>query len=282
MIVNPLLGKTGRLGNQLWEIASTVGIAANRMEPVKFSYWEYTDYFSVNPKVFCEPGETPIGTSVYDLPEVQRLGQYAPYLQDLSFFEDIAPNIRLAFEPSTLAEEELARPDLREFWELPEPKLALHIRRGDNATSGQRNERGFHPLRPMSYYADALVSLENTGSIVVFSDDIPWCRANLISLKGRTDIYFFEGGPGRARECEDRYMVEPARDWIDLLAMATCDQFILSNSTYSWWAAFLSGVDGANIRYPDASVWFGPKLQDIDASLMFPLDWVPILHEQQV
>lgn len=287
-LVNNHIGTTGRLGNQLWEIASTIGIALARGENAKFNHWEYTEFFNVDADWFAPPGVTALGRNVYELAEIEHLGEYKWYLQDYSFFARIASFMRHVFEPSTLAEEELARPDLAEFWELPEPKLALHIRRGDNATSRERNEQGFHPLRPMRYYRDCLAQLDGFESVAVFSDDLQWCRENVPTLVNEyssfvhTDvpIHYFEGGPARAREHEDRYLVEPVLDWIDLLAMATCDRFILSNSSYSWWGAFLSGVDGSMIRYPDASVWYGPRLRDINASLMFPPDWVPVLHPQ--
>lgn len=285
VICNPLVGTTGRLGNQLWEIASTLGIAQGYGEQVQFPYWEYTEFFNVDPAWFCAKGETPQGRSVYDLPDVAHLGQYAPYLQDLAFFEFVQTEIRRVFEPSMIAELELARPDLQAFWDLPEPKLGLHIRRGDNATSHERGEQGFHPLRPPQYYVDALYQLDGYCSIAVFSDDLEWCREHipaLLRVHSSLDapVHFFDGGPARSRECEDRYLVEPVRDWVDLLAMSTCDRFVLSNSSYSWWAAFLSGVPGSMIRYPDASVWYGPKLRGINASLMFPPDWVPVLHPQ--
>lgn len=286
-ISNNRIGTTGRLGNQLWEIASTIGIAYARGDVAKFNHWEYTDFFNVDKAWFAPEGKPSWqGLDVYSLPEVEHLHEYKWYLQDYSFFADIPSFIRNIFEASTRAEEELARPDLAEFWELPEPRLALHIRRGDNATARQRNEQGFHPLRPPQYYVDALYQLDGYCSIAVFSDDLPWCRENIPALLrqhpslGDVPVYFFDGGPARARECEDRYLVDPVLDWIDLLAMASCDRFVLSNSSYSWWAAFLSGVVGSMIRYPDASVWYGPKLSGINASLMFPPDWVPVLHPQ--
>lgn len=283
LICNPLVGTTGRLGNQLWEIASTLGIAAHYDEAVSFPYWEYTEFFNVDADWFVDKGEPVRGRSVYDLPDVQHLGQYAPYLQDFGLFELVQGEIRHLFEPSLLAEKELARPDLQAFWELPEPRLGLHIRRGDNASSHLRGEQGFHPLRPQQYYVNSLRQLDGYCSIAVFSDDLEWCRDSIPVMLddhhlGDVPVLFFEGGPARSRECDDRYLVEPVRDWVDLLAMATCDRFVLSNSSYSWWAAFLSGVPGSMIRYPDASVWYGPKLRDINASLMFPPDWVPVLH----
>lgn len=285
MIVNTRLGTTGRLGNQLWEIASTVGLARKYNTEPWFNYWEYTRFFNVNPYWFAKKGEpVTAGQDVYTLGDVQHMGDHKWYLQDYSLFKNDVDEVRRMFEPSITAEEQLARPDLAEFWELPEPKLALHVRRGDNASARERNEQGFHPLRPSEYYVDAMHQLDGYASIAVFSDDLRWCREKIPALCNvfgiSEPIYYFEGGPARSREHEDRYLVEPVRDWIDLLAMATCDRFILSNSTYSWWAAFLSGVDGSMIRYPDASVWFGPRLQSIDASLMFPPDWVPVLHPQ--
>jgi hypothetical protein len=266
------LGKAGRLGNQLWQIAATVGIARQRNEQVLLPWWEYQEFFNVPDVWFLDKGITPSGTSVNE--HVRHLPPEAkPYLQDYSLFAHIEDEIRQVFQPSASAQAKL------NTFELPEtPRLALHVRRGDMATAHLRGEEGYHPLRPMSYYQDAVASFDGYRSAIVFSDDIPWCREAFADSFDSKNLVFFEGGPSRSRECEDRYLIEPALDWIDLLMMAQCQQFILSNSTYSWWAAFISGTPGDQIRYP--LPWFGPKLQMIDASLMFPSDWRPISHLQ--
>lgn len=262
----PQLGNSGRLGNQLWQIASTAGVAAAMDADPAFPPWEYQSVFSVPEEFFGEPAGVEISTLISHLPDVAK-----PYLQDYGLWKDIASTIRDWFRPTIWASAIVdTYPGQKKLQQLPRPWVALHVRRGDLATAHLRQEEGYHPLRPMSYYEEALERC--SGSLIVFSDDIPWCKQNLDA------DHFFEGGPPRPRETESDYRSAPVLDWIDLLAMPQCDQFILSNSTYSWWGAWLSGKSHVIYPWP----WFGPKLREIDASLMFPSEWTRLTHKRVV
>jgi hypothetical protein len=263
------LSKAGRLGNQLWQIASTLGVGIDHGYRVVFPSWDYQPFFSV-PKSYFVPGGLPVMevTSVVKGYPPEAL----PYLQDCFLIKPADRLIREIFKPSDVAQahiEEL-RPD---WWnDLPRPAVALHVRRGDNVTHPQ----GYHPLRSMDYYHRALEQLPAAKSIVVFSDDLTWCRE---TLKFDLPTYFFDGGVPRPREYADRaaYEVPGFTDWVDLFVMTELDLHVISNSTYAWWGAFLS--ENRSPIYPDN--WFGRYLQMIDTSLMFPPDWVQVHDETQ-
>ena len=57
---------------------------------------------------------------------------------------------------------------------------------------------------------------------IIFSDDIEWCREN---IKFSENIYYEDG-------------TDPV--WEKLRLMYSCKHFIISNSTFSWWAQYLS------------------------------------------
>lgn len=276
-ITCPQLGNAGRLGNQLWQIASTIGIARREGEDFAFPAWAYQDVFGVPDEKFSNWVPDGIPVEEY-LPKYSPMDPRAyPYLQDYSLWERDRYAILNMLEPYQYAYEKLEEgySSYREMMLLPEPRVALHIRRGDNATAHLRNEQGHHPLRPIEYYVEALeyYRTENGNlNLVIFSDDIPWCE-NAFSDWGAV---FFKGGAARPKEHEPEYRTAPVEDWVDLVAMTRCQQFILSNSTYSYWGAMLSGAEGADITYPWP--WFGPKLNYIDASLMFPHDWKRLNH----
>ena len=66
-----------------------------------------------------------------------------------------------------------------------------------------------------------------------FSDDINWCRENL-SING---ICFF---------------VENFKDELyELKLMSQCNHFIIANSTFSWWGAWLSVNADKKVIMPD-------------------------------
>jgi hypothetical protein len=147
--------------------------------------------------------------------------------------------------------------------------IALHVRRGDTVTQ----PKGFQPLAPLSYYTDALTSVDPDQQlgVVVFSDDIKWCRRNLGPAIADRAVCFVDHGPGRSHK-PAVYSRQAPVDWLDIQLMALCRHHVISNSTYAWWGAWLSGNPAP--RYP--SVWWGPNLAHIDPTLMIPDGWVEI------
>ena len=166
MITYRELGRNGRLGNQLWQIASTIGIARNQGEAAGFPFWRYQPYFSVPGEFFPDLDAAPS----YDLG--------CDYLQDLKYLEGIETELRTYFRPSPDVWGRLAR-RFDDVVTLAH-KTSVHVRRGDYV----ENPDLFPPL-PLEYYAEAM-ELTN-GPYLVFSDDVGWCRRNLPG-----DCYFME------------------------------------------------------------------------------------------
>jgi len=262
------LGNHGRIGNQLWQLAGTLGIARSRGEDVSFPRWAYESVFSVPRSWFNDPVT---GTDASDF--TQYLGeQGSTYLQDFFLWSNIQDEVREILQPGDLAQTELNKPNYARYFDLTGRVLAVHVRRGDNATAHLRGEQGHHPLRPFQYYEEAIARFPDHDHIVIFSDDIPWCRN---AFRDYSPM-FFEGGPARPKEHEPEFATAPVLDWIDLLAMTHADYFVMSNSSYSWWGAYLSGTAPENIVYP----WpfFGPKLANLQAERMFPPGWQRLDH----
>lgn len=263
------LSQAGRLGNQLWQIAATLGIAQARNENVSFPPWDYEPYFSVPAALFNDKGGTDVTVFVDHLDPRAR-----PYLQDYRLIRDVEHIVRQYFRPSELAAKTLNDVAYDWYRDLPRPRTVLHVRRGDNVT----HPPGYHPLRSLDYYRRSLELLPDTASVVVFSDDVPWCAVHLPPALER-ELHFYRGIP-RPREYVDRqkYLDAPILDWIDLFLMAEAEHHIISNSTYAWWGAFLS-ADPAPI-YP--SNWFGWRVNGYtDASLMFPPNWREVHDDTQ-
>lgn len=107
-----------------------------------------------------------------------------------------------------------------EFLELKQQmqscnSVALHVRRGDYLLHPN------HLVLPLQYYQNALSymgSMKKDVELFVFSDDIEWCKENFM------DCHFVEVG----NEC------------LEFELMRSCKHFIIANSTFSWWPAYLS------------------------------------------
>ena len=228
------LFKNGRLGNQLWQIASTAGIADACGSEPRFPKWEYEKYFNVPSRFFVE-----------NLPVNSRdLG--TDYLQELHYFDNIASQVKEWFEPSFQVQDEL---EARYPWFFDgSHHTAIHVRRGDYV--GLPNH---FPTPTFDYYtraSDIVLETSPHTTFVVFSDDIAWCEEQFSG-----QVQFVRGVP-RPVEVVER--VGAPEDQYDLFLMALCDKFIISNSTFSWWGAYLS--DSPDVFYP--RTWFGPALDN--------------------
>lgn len=261
MITYRDLGLCGRLGNQLWQVAATIGIANRRNVPARLpGDWDYRPYFSIPDETF---GDCTHASDATDLAEHLH-PQARPYLQDWSLFAHIEPEIRRLLLPTAKAlTTTLQHPD---FWALPQPVLSVHIRRGDNVpgVDPYPNKHLYHPLPALDYYKRAIALHHgHYRSIAVFGDDPEWNEANI-------DGDYFHHGQPRVKEHEPAYRTEPFTDWVDLFLMAACDHHVLSNSSFGWWGAFLADSPAPVAPNP----WFGPEVRAFtDETLMFPPHW---------
>jgi len=254
MIGYSLLGKQGALGNQLWEIAGTYGIAMSKGTTPIFPPWFYQPYFSVDPSFFGIADE---GT--------EDLGEN--YLQDLRYwFPEHSHKIRSMFAESSISRELLDEAYFDLDWDNCS---VVHVRRGNNLTDRYKNH---HPSPGLDYFEQALDMLKVNHPFLVFSDDPSWCRKQSLF---RNAIYGV--GPPAGVNVLDLTKYEPVpavEAALDLLAMARCGKAaVLSNSSFSWWGAFLSGAP--KVVYPKR--WYGEQLSHIDTSVMFSeLGWTSL------
>lgn len=108
---------------------------------------------------------------------------------------------------------------------------SIHIRRGDYLLPANAHLNVCNDL----YYLRAVQNLSNKNDnvLVVFSDDIKWVKENLI-FQNKT-IYIEDKG-------ESPF-------WYVYL-MSKCHNHIISNSTFSWWGAFLDRNTNKNVIAP--------------------------------
>ena len=98
---------------------------------------------------------------------------------------------------------------------------------------------------------DYIKSRVKNPVFVIFSDDISWCKSNLI-IDGTT-VYEEEGNP----------------IWEKIRLMSACKHFVIHNSTFSWWVQHLSQNQGKIVVAP--SLWMRRSDQPID---IYEKNWV--------
>jgi len=131
---------------------------------------------------------------------------------------------------------------------------AINVRRGDYLTQSTR-----HPVISLEYINEAYKYLPPHDVLFVMSDDMDWCKENIklpnVIFNNQSKFWDHEG----------------------LWLLSLCDHFIISNSTFSWWGAWLSKTDNKVVIAPDT--WFGPDIKEntkdlyCDSWIQIPTIW---------
>ncbi len=175
------------------------------------------------------------GSFIYDKiegPAEDKPTVYAGWYQSEKFFGQYSSVIKDVFSPTL----DFVNRALKDFPFLNNSVVgAINVRRGDYLTQPRR-----HPVITLDYINKALELLPRCDKILVLSDDIQWCKNNI-----KTDNLVF---------------VENYIDCDGLWLLSLCDHYIISNSTFSWWGAWLSRTENKVIISPDT--WFGPDVID--------------------
>jgi hypothetical protein len=130
--------------------------------------------------------------------------------------------------------------------------VCVTIRRGDFLLD--QFIKSFYICTP-EYFKKGIEKINNiikNPQYIVFSDDIEWCKKNMSFPEGTV----YESGN------------DPIYEKIRL--MYSCKNFIISNSTFSWWAQYLSRNERKVVIAP--KVW--NKFEYADP--IYDKDWIII------
>lgn len=162
-----------------------------------------------------------------DMDEVYLEG----YWNEERYFKDVAPVIRQLYRFPELTDAS----DLQVADRIGEVRsVSVHVRRGD-----YRKYQKTLPMCPPAYYERATAHLQQKYPdlvFFVFSDDLDWCRKNLLL---NAPVHFVTH-------------TNPSDSWKDLMLMSRCRHHIIANSTFSWWAAWLDPKEDKTVIYPES------------------------------
>jgi len=132
---------------------------------------------------------------------------------------------------------------------------AVHVRRGDYVTNSLYSK--MLGAGSAAYYeagVKRIMQFNRIDRVLVFSDDMQWCRENL--------------NFGITTEFMDENLC-PNDHHVQLHLMSLCNYFVISNSTYSWWAAWLSRSSNKVVIAP--AKWFRDDSKE--ESDIIPRSW---------
>lgn len=266
------LGRTGRLGNQMFQYAALKGLARKIKTTFCIPFFKepvYTmggepitselfNFFNLKVKInlmnknyipVLNEGQYHFNKELFDnCPDNIIL---EGYFQSERYFKHIEDEIRNDFS----FKKNILQPCQKIISNIENP-VALHVRRGDYLKFQDQ-----HPLCSISYYKSALKYFESNRNVIIFSDDYKWC----------SDNFFFK---------DKRFIFANNFEQVnDLCLMSLCNDFIIANSSYSWWGAWLSSKINKKIICPYP--WLGTSILRInhDTKDLIPNNWIKIKNE---
>jgi len=172
------------------------------------------------------------------------------YWQSYKYFGGIRELLRVELR-CRLSLSLQAQDAMRKIASHPQP-VAIHVRRGDYVDGGW-------PVLSSAYYESALTVLReqhgvDAPGLFVFSNDPAWCETELL--------------PGRPRTVVSSAGTTAVDD---LALMSACQYILISPSTFSWWAAYLSNRARAVLA---PFRWFFHDYEGFRHDDIYPPDWI--------
>ncbi len=190
------------------------------------------------------------------LTKIDHAGKYfIGYWQSYKYFEGIRQKLGRDLETRSALS---PKAKLLEAEILGQKSICLNVRRGDFAHNPET--KSFHGLMSIDYYTRALNALRSQGDfdrVFVFSDEPEWCRENFSFDKDLNVVSHSHAGPSFSHY---------------LHLMKSCSGFVIPNSTFGWWAAWLSGCSADNVVAPEA--WFASN--SFDTQHLIPAGWTRV------
>jgi hypothetical protein len=278
MITYKNIGHFGRLGNQMFQFASTYGIAKKNAYDVCFPkdnmhapsverfndgvtrevYFDIPKVFDIDPSLLCNlddiqtqyNAQEPYFHFCEQLFSVMDNCNLNGYFQSEKYFKHCEQDIRKLFTFNKEIQEE-AKDKLLDIVDdkILDTTISIHVRLGDYV-----NMQQYHPVMGSDYYQSALEEFSNEYDpvYIVYSDNIEKCK----------EIF-----------PEEFHFVEGNSDYVDMCMMSMCQHNVIANSSFSWWAAWLN--DNPNKKVIAPKNWFGPAYDGINNTKdLYPQSWI--------
>jgi len=246
------LGNMGRLANQCFQVASMKGLARSKGCELALPAWRYSKYFvGKHPEGHCrgiqvsEPAFHYCGDFI---PNDERGVDVVGYLQSPKYWQAIEPEIKKHFEwePNFLAQ-------IRQKYvhTLSKPTVAIHIRRGDYV-----NNKAYVNLPPLYYLRAIIEKIPDWRNchLVFFSDDQSYAKMHF--------------------GCFENAQFPDGDEMDNLCLMTQCDHFVIANSSYSWWGAYLGEKPHSIIVRPERH--FSGSLAGTSIADLYPEHWTKL------
>lgn len=160
---------------------------------------------------------------------------YKGYFQSEKYFKHRKEEIINLFRPA-----DIYLPKINKYSDLF-GNISLHVRRND-----YKNYSYIHTLQTKEYYEAALALFPKDLKVIVFSDEMEWCKQTFIG---------------------DRFIFMNEMDYIEIYLMTKMKYHVIANSSFSWWGAWMCNSE----MVVAPKNWFGCIYNDKD---IIPENWI--------
>lgn len=240
----------GGLGNQMFQYAYGKRLSVERGEDLKLDLSWFSSPGAIDPRRAFDLDIFEAQTKIASLPEIWwaklTRSYFSGFWQEYSSIRAIENAIRKEF---AFVEQLLpVSTGLAQQIEHSE-SVCVHVRRTDFMSADN--------FVGLEYYRSAVrLARESVprARFFIFSDDIAWCRQNLTFIEGAIFV-------------SDEHQGHKSANYLRLMTM--CSHFVIANSTFSWWAAFLSSSTKKRVFAPYR--WF----KETDRNALVARDLIP-------
>lgn len=223
-----------------------LGGGSDIISKLRRRYLSFTTNVQYMPTAFSAPMPEKKGKDIY------LIGVF----QNAAIVNKVAEDVKKAFSFAPFEDEH----NLALAKEMAEcESVAIHVRKG----SDYMERIWYQNTCPLSYYKDAIELMKKKLSnpkFYVFADNHKWVKENFKEF----DYNLIEGNPSAGWGSH-----------FDMQLMSLCHHNIISNSTYSWWGAFLNSSTDKMVILP--KVWFNPEsCEDYTSAKLLCNNWISL------
>jgi len=241
MLTFKLLGKYGRLGNQMFQYSFLYNAGKKTGFEIGFDHSKNPQIASIF-KLDAKNSDKVIQKNMaiekndfgyFDTTTVPDGTDFIGYFQNERYANEQETDLRKIFTFKDETQEKCYK-FVKEFKQKVGKKLvSIHVRRGDYL-----NIPDAFVLADLKYYTNALDKIGKDSFCVIFTDDKKWCTENFKHIPN---------------------IIMNNNEEMDMCLMSMCDDNIICNSSFSCWGSWLNENLDKQIIAP--SKWFnnGPK-----------------------
>ena len=269
----------GGLGNQLFKIFATISyyidncnnyiLYTTNDNGYRKYYWD-TIFSNISHKISDNIDITDKYVAPYfhykEIPALNNDILLDGYFQSHKYFEHNINKIR-----RIIGIDEKINNVLTKYPEYTVNKtISIHYRIGDYLTLHE-----YHPVKKARYFLNAFKTLISKGVDIYDYDILYFCEENDNTRVNDNNTEINDAlKVSTGKDLRYKKVSDNIQDWEQLLIMTSSKHYIISNSTFSWFGAYLSSSNDPIVCYPET--WLGPKYNGTITDDLFPDSWIKI------